>query len=203
MSWHRCMPLICASFITLPNRGYGGALRSGFASATKDFVFYTDGDAQYDPHEMNLLAQAMRPGVDMVNGYKIERNDPLHRVVIGRLYQFGVKSMFGLSLRDVDCDFRLMRRSIFDTVCLGSEHRRHLRRADVESTVCRFWSGRGAGASLSPRLRQEPVLQLASYPAHARRLGRVSGTRSAGHAACAATEPADRNGSSSVMSMER
>ena len=54
----------------------------------------------------------------MVNGYKIERNDPLHRILIGRLYQFGVKRMFGLRLRDVDCDFRLMRRSIFDTVHL-------------------------------------------------------------------------------------
>jgi len=100
------------------NRGYGGALRSGFSAASKEWVFYTDGDAQYDPHELKLLAPAMTDGVDMVNGYKIERNDPLHRVLIGHLYQAGVKLMFGLKLRDVDCDFRLMRRSIFDTVRL-------------------------------------------------------------------------------------
>ena len=100
------------------NRGYGGALRSGFAAASKEWLFYTDGDAQYDPHELKLLVPAMVDGVDMVNGYKIERNDPLHRIIIGRIYQSGVKFAFGLKLKDVDCDFRLMRRSIFDTVHL-------------------------------------------------------------------------------------
>ena len=100
------------------NRGYGGALRTGFASATKEFIFYTDGDAQYDPAEMTALWSAMRPGVDLVNGYKISRSDPLHRIVIGRLYHHTVKMLFGLRVRDVDCDFRLMRRSIFDRVRL-------------------------------------------------------------------------------------
>ena len=100
------------------NRGYGGALQSGFAAASKEFVFYTDGDAQYDPAEMSVLWAAMRPGIDLVNGYKISRSDPLHRIVIGRLYHHIVKILFGLSVRDVDCDFRLMRRSIFDRVRL-------------------------------------------------------------------------------------
>ena len=100
------------------NRGYGGALRSGFAAATKEFVFYTDGDAQYDPAEMSVLWDAMRPGVDLVNGYKISRSDPFHRIVIGRLYHHIVKLLFGLRVRDVDCDFRLLRRSIFERVRL-------------------------------------------------------------------------------------
>ncbi|MDP2390492.1 MAG: glycosyltransferase family 2 protein [Acidobacteriota bacterium] len=103
------------------NRGYGGALRSGFAAATKDLVFYTDGDAQYDPAEMVLLWQQMRDGVDWVNGWKISRSDPLHRIVIGRLYHHFVKLLFGLKVRDVDCDFRLMRRSIFDVVRLEKD----------------------------------------------------------------------------------
>src|SRR5512145_2332406 len=77
------------------NRGYGGALRSGFASATKELVFYTDGDAQYDPREMTRLWERMTDGVDLVNGYKISRSDPLHRVVIGRLYHHFVKRLFG------------------------------------------------------------------------------------------------------------
>jgi glycosyltransferase involved in cell wall biosynthesis len=101
------------------NRGYGGALRTGFATASKELVFYTDGDAQYDPREMAGLWQAFSPGVDFVNGYKISRNDPLHRVVIGRLYHWFVKLAFGLRLRDVDCDFRLMRRSVFEKVHLS------------------------------------------------------------------------------------
>lgn len=98
------------------NRGYGGALRSGFANASKDLVFYTDGDAQYDPREVELLLTHLRDDVDVVQGYKIERHDPLHRIVIGRVYHWTVKLAFGLRLRDVDCDFRLIRRSVFDTV---------------------------------------------------------------------------------------
>lgn len=100
------------------NRGYGGALRSGFATASKELVFYTDGDAQYDPRELELLWQAFSPQVDFVNGYKIGRSDPLHRIVIGRVYHWFVRTMFRLRLRDVDCDFRLMRRSVFDKVHL-------------------------------------------------------------------------------------
>jgi glycosyltransferase involved in cell wall biosynthesis len=100
------------------NRGYGGALRSGFAAATRDLVFYTDGDGQYDPAEMALLWDRLDDGVDLVNGYKISRSDPLHRIVIGRIYHHTVKILFGLKVRDVDCDFRLLRRSIFDRVTL-------------------------------------------------------------------------------------
>ena len=68
------------------NRGYGGALRTGFATATKDLIFYTDGDAQYDPAEMVELWPKMTDDVDWVNGWKISRSDPLHRIVIGRVY---------------------------------------------------------------------------------------------------------------------
>jgi glycosyltransferase involved in cell wall biosynthesis len=100
------------------NRGYGGALRSGFEAATRELVFYTDGDAQYDPAEMAVLWNAFNDNVDLVNGYKTSRSDPLHRIVIGRLYHHTVKRLFGLRVRDVDCDFRLLRRSIFDTVLL-------------------------------------------------------------------------------------
>jgi len=100
------------------NRGYGGALRTGFATATKDLIFYTDGDAQYDPMELSLLWEQMTDDVDLVNGFKISRADPLHRIVIGRVYHHLVCLLFGLTVRDVDCDFRLMRRSVFDRIRL-------------------------------------------------------------------------------------
>jgi glycosyltransferase involved in cell wall biosynthesis len=103
------------------NRGYGGALRSGFANATKELIFYTDGDAQYDPRELKLLLPVLTPEVDMVNGYKITRHDPLHRIIIGTIYQHFVRFAFGLKLRDPDCDFRVMRRAIFDKVNLTSD----------------------------------------------------------------------------------
>jgi glycosyltransferase involved in cell wall biosynthesis len=103
------------------NRGYGGALRSGFSNATKEWIFYTDGDAQYDARELKRLAAFVSPTVDLINGWKIERHDPLHRIVIGRIYQYLVKFAFGLKLKDVDCDFRLMRRAVFDKVHLTAD----------------------------------------------------------------------------------
>jgi len=110
-------------FRFLPHRealGYGGALRVGFATCRKELIFYTDGDAQYDPRELKLLLPAMHDDVDIVNGWKIERHDPFHRVVIGRMYHHFVKFMFGFKLRDVDCDFRLIRREVFDLIDLES-----------------------------------------------------------------------------------
>ncbi len=103
------------------NRGYGGALRSGFTNATKELIFYTDGDAQYDPRELKQLMQKLTSDVDMVNGYKIVRHDPLHRIIVGGIYQYFVRFAFGLKLRDPDCDFRVMRRSIFDKIDLHSD----------------------------------------------------------------------------------
>ncbi|MFL7839941.1 MAG: glycosyltransferase family 2 protein [Candidatus Promineifilaceae bacterium] len=103
------------------NRGYGGALRSGFSAASKEWIFYTDGDAQYDPRELKNLADLASDEVDFINGWKIERNDPLHRIIIGRIYQYIIKLSFGLHLRDVDCDFRLMRREVFDVVNLTAD----------------------------------------------------------------------------------
>lgn len=101
--------------------GYGGAVRLGFAEASKELVFYTDGDAQYDPRELKLLLPMMSDDVDVVNGWKIDRSDPLHRIVIGRMYHNIVKFLFGFKLRDVDCDFRLIRREVFDVIDLESD----------------------------------------------------------------------------------
>lgn len=102
------------------NQGYGCALRTGFAAATKDWVFYTDGDAQYDPDELRLLHARMADDVDIVNGYKISRNDPWHRIVVGRLYHHLMRLLFGYPIRDVDCDFRLIRRRCFQAIRLES-----------------------------------------------------------------------------------
>ncbi len=102
------------------NRGYGGNLRSMFAEATKDLIFYTDGDAQYDPAELSVLYEHLTPEVDVVQGWKIARSDPLHRKIIGRVYHHFVRLWFGLHLRDVDCDFRLFRRYVLESFPLES-----------------------------------------------------------------------------------
>ena len=96
--------------------GHGGALRSGFAAAGKQFVFYTDGDGQYDVRELPRLLELVRPETGLVNGYKLERHDPAHRIWIGKTYHWLMKLAFGLKIRDVDCDFRLLRRSMFERI---------------------------------------------------------------------------------------
>jgi glycosyltransferase involved in cell wall biosynthesis len=100
------------------NSGYGGALLSGFGSATKQWVFYTDGDGQFDPNELELLLARVTDDIDVVQGYKLNRADNLARKVIGRIYHSFVSFVFGLRVRDTDCDFRLIRRSKLDAVQL-------------------------------------------------------------------------------------
>lgn len=102
------------------NRGYGGALRSGFAAATKELVFYTDGDGQYDVGELPKLLNLMRPDVGLVNGFKLERNDPQHRIWIGKTYNAFARFLFRIQISDVDCDFRLIRRSLLEDLKLTS-----------------------------------------------------------------------------------
>ena len=102
------------------NRGYGGALRSGFAAATKDLIFYTDGDGQYDVRELHKLLDLMTPLTGLVNGYKLERNDPQHRIFIGTVYNAFARALFRIKIKDVDCDFRLVRRDLVDRLKLTS-----------------------------------------------------------------------------------
>jgi glycosyltransferase involved in cell wall biosynthesis len=99
------------------NRGYGGALRSGFRHAEKELIFYTDGDAQYDPSELKLLWARLSDG-DLVQGYKIARHDPAYRIVIGVVYQYMIRIAFNLRIRDPDCDFRLIRRTVLEKIGL-------------------------------------------------------------------------------------
>jgi len=111
----------CLRVVTHPvNRGYGGALRSGFAAAKKDYVFYTDGDGQYDVGELPRLLALCAPEAGLVNGYKLERHDPAHRIWIGSTYNFCARLLFRIRIRDIDCDYRLIRRALLDKIQLTS-----------------------------------------------------------------------------------
>lgn len=100
------------------NKGYGGALRSGFTKAKYDLVFYTDGDGQYDIGEVELMFPLLTSDIDVVNGIKMFRNDPWYRVIVGNIYNFFVRNVFGIDIFDTDCDFRLIRKSILNKVGL-------------------------------------------------------------------------------------
>ena len=90
-------------------------------AATKDLIFYTDGDAQYDPAELaELYAQPGARTSTWSRAGRSSAHDPMHRKIIGRVYHHFVKWWFGLHLRDVDCDFRLFRRHVLESFPLDS-----------------------------------------------------------------------------------
>lgn len=102
------------------NLGYGGALKSGFKTASKELVFYTDGDGQYDVKELPVLLSLMSDDVDFVNGIKMARRDATYRIVIGNMYSLVIRWIFMLPVYDVDCDFRLIRKTVLDKLDLES-----------------------------------------------------------------------------------
>src|SRR2546427_13139120 len=91
------------------NLGFGAALRTGFSNAGKDLIFYTEGDGQYGVKELALLLPLMTDEVDVVNGYKIKRQDDRYRAVSVAIYKTLASWFFHLTIRDVDRHFRLIR----------------------------------------------------------------------------------------------
>lgn len=100
------------------NRGYGGALKSGFANAKGEMVFYTDGDGQYDVREIEKLLVRMTDRIDVVQGYKLKRHDPFYRMIVGTLYHHFSRFVFNIKVRDIDCDFRLIRKKSLEGINL-------------------------------------------------------------------------------------
>lgn len=98
-----------------PNRGYGGALRRGFEEARMPYVFYTDGDGQFDFEEIERLLPLMSK-YDIVSAYRMNRQDPLHRRINAACWGMLVNLLFGLRLRDVDCAFKIYPRRLFQEI---------------------------------------------------------------------------------------
>ncbi len=101
------------------NRGYGSALRSGFAASKLDLVFYTDGDLQFDVAELPKLIPLIEDA-DIVSAYKIRRMDSWERKIVSWVYNTSLRLFFDLPYRDVNCGFKLYRREIFDRIELKS-----------------------------------------------------------------------------------
>jgi glycosyltransferase involved in cell wall biosynthesis len=103
-----------------PNQGYGGALQAGFRAASKPWVFYTDGDGQFDLDELPLVL-ALRDQYDIVSGYRLKRQDPLMRRINGWCWSSLIRLLLRVKLRDIDCAFKLFPRELFDRIEMRSK----------------------------------------------------------------------------------
>lgn len=102
------------------NRGYGGALRAGFAAARKEWIFYTDGDGQFDCREIFKLLPVLNH-FDLVSAYRLDRKDSWIRRFNGWAWTHLCNMVLGLRLRDVDCAFKLLPRRLFEQIELRAE----------------------------------------------------------------------------------
>jgi len=101
------------------NMGYGAAVRTGFAKASKELVFYTDGDGQFDISEIKLLLPLIKEA-DLVIGYRIKRSDPFHRWLFAKLWGTFIAVLFNMWVKDTDCAFKLIKRKVIESLDLKS-----------------------------------------------------------------------------------
>jgi glycosyltransferase involved in cell wall biosynthesis len=102
-----------------PNLGYGGALQRGFRESRKDWVFYTDGDGQFDFSELPKLVRLL-DGYDIVAGYRLNRQDSVIRKINAWGWTRLVNLVFWMRVRDVDCAFKIYPRKLFDEIEMRS-----------------------------------------------------------------------------------
>ena len=111
------------SFIRLVNHsknlGYGASLRSGFATAKYDWVFFTDGDLQFDPEQLRDFLPHTK-NFDVVIGYRTNRADGFRRALNARLFKLYIDLLFRLHVRDIDCAFKLLKRKVIQSLSLSS-----------------------------------------------------------------------------------
>lgn len=147
-----------------PNRGYGGALKAGFAAATGDWIAFTPADNQFDFQEITALLAA-RDDADIVSGYRADRQDPFIRKLNAWGWNMLVRLLFGYLCRDIDCGFKLFRRDILDhvhiisdgamidTEFLAGAKARGYRIAEVPVTHLPRTAGEATGANIRVILR--------------------------------------------------
>ena len=101
------------------NSGYGAALQTGFRAATKEYIFYTDGDCQFDIKELPKLLP-LADKYDIVSGYRINRQEGPLRKLNAFCWGTLVCILFNMKVRDIDCAFKLYKREIFDNIEMRS-----------------------------------------------------------------------------------
>jgi len=102
------------------NRGYGAAVRSGIRASRCRWVLLTDGDLQFDLGEMTRMLPATADH-DLIAGYRIDRADPVARRLAAHAWNLLMRRTFGVSVRDVDCAFKLIRGDALRALDLRSD----------------------------------------------------------------------------------
>lgn len=102
------------------NQGYGGAVKTGLTSGSHDYIFFSDSDGQFDLSEITLFLDHIK-NHDIVVGYRSQRADPLHRKINAFCWGTLVRLLFDIKARDIDCAFKLFRRSVIDSATLEAE----------------------------------------------------------------------------------
>ncbi len=148
-----------------PNRGYGGALKAGFASAAKDLIVFIPADKQFKFSEVDLLLAKLTPEITLVSGWRVRRQDNLVRRLNGLGWNTVVAVLFGRTIHDIDCGFKLFRREVLnrihiesngamvDTEMLAELKARGYRMADVPVTHLPRTAGSPTGANARVILR--------------------------------------------------
>lgn len=138
------------------NRGYGGALKTGFDASTMAYVMFMDADRQFDIADIRLLAPFV-PLFDIVAGFRMERSDPIHRRINAEIFNLAVRILFGVHMRDLDCAFKIFRGDL-------------LRSLDLTT------SGALINAEMQAKLRRQgATLVQIGVPHYARVAGQATG----------------------------
>jgi dolichol-phosphate mannosyltransferase len=153
------------------NRGYGAALRTGFAAAHYDLVFFTDSDNQFDISELEHFLPLMRQ-YDIVTGFRVYRYDPVLRSVLSWIYNRMVSVLFRVHVRDVDCAFKLFRKEAIDKIAPRCDN--FFASTEILARG-RKWNFRIAekGVRHYPRMAGETTVRASDIPRTLREISRM------------------------------
>ena len=148
-----------------PNRGYGGALKAGFSAATEELIAFTPADRQFKFEEIDRLLAKMTTDVTLVSGWRVQRQDNFIRRLNGMGWNLAVRILFGRTVHDIDCGFKLFRRDLLshihiesngamiDTELLSEMKARGYKMTEVPVTHLPRVAGSPTGANLKVILR--------------------------------------------------
>lgn len=100
-----------------PNMGYGECFRDGLSKSKYEWVVHTDGDGQFDFKEFpKFIEKQSETNADLVVGYYLKRAVPFFRKINSFLWKKVIDLVFGLSVKDIDCAFKLINRRVIDSI---------------------------------------------------------------------------------------